>query len=154
MRRDGPDGQPLPASAYVFGDACGGRVLSIKRAWQMAVLRANGHTPVYTNPGGLSAECREVLRAVDLHFHDLRREFACTLLESGADHHDVRDYLGHANITTTSRYLASSPERLARALARLDAEPDDESGAIRTPFAHGPITTNTPAHGAFDKSVN
>ena len=42
---------------------------------------------------------------VGMHFHDLRREFACRLLESGADMHDVRDFLGHGNITTTSRYL-------------------------------------------------
>lgn len=133
------------------GMKTGGRVASVKRAWQMAVLRANGCTPVYLNPGGLAPDCREVLRRVDLHFHDLRREFACTLLESGADHHDVRDFLGHANITTTSRYLASSPERLARALARLDAEPDD---AIRTAFAHGAISTDAPAPVILDKSVN
>jgi integrase len=42
---------------------------------------------------------------VGLHFHDLRREFACRLLESRAELHDVRDFLGHANITTTSQYL-------------------------------------------------
>ena len=50
----------------------------------------------------------------------LRREFACRLLESSADLHDVRDFLGHANITTTSRYLRSSPVRLAEALERME----------------------------------
>jgi hypothetical protein len=30
-----------------------------------------------------------------LNFHDLRREFASRLLESGASEHDVRDFLGH-----------------------------------------------------------
>ena len=34
---------------------------------------------------------------------------------------DVRDFLGHANITTTSRYLRSTPLRLERALAAMDA---------------------------------
>jgi hypothetical protein len=87
------------------------------------------------------------LIGINLHFHDLRREFACTLLESTADLHDVRDFLGHANITTTSRYLTSSPVRLAQAMARFDPEPapeqptqadaDNAAGAIRTPFAHG-----------------
>jgi integrase len=62
-----------------------------------------------------------ILRGIDLHFHDLRRQFACTLLESGADLHDVRDFLGHANITTTSRYLQSTPLRLARVLERMEA---------------------------------
>ena len=40
--------------------------------------------------------------------------------ESGASDHDVRDFLGHANITTTSRYLASTPLRLEQALANLE----------------------------------
>ena len=50
------------------------------------------------------------------------------LLEESADLHDVRDFLGHANITTTSRYLRSAPVRLAQALERMEAsaaEPDD-----------------------------
>ena len=46
---------------------------------------------------------------------------ACRLLESSADLHDVRDCLGHANITTTSRYLRSTPVRLAQALERMEA---------------------------------
>ena len=36
---------------------------------------------------------------------------ACRLLESSADLHAVRDVLGHANITTTSRYVRSTPVR-------------------------------------------
>jgi len=53
--------------------------------------------------------------------HDLRREFASRLLESSADLHNVSAFLGHANITTTSRHLASTPTRLARALDKLEA---------------------------------
>ena len=48
----------------------------------------------------------------DLQVLDLRREFGSRLRESGASDHDVRDFLGHANSTTTSRYLASTPLRL------------------------------------------
>jgi hypothetical protein len=52
----------------------------------------------------------------------------------------VRDFLGHANITTTSAYLVSSPMRLARAMAKLDAEseapaaaePEKDSHTVRT----------------------
>jgi len=51
----------------------------------------------------------------------LRRELACRLLGSSADPHDVRDFLGHANITTTSRYFGSTPVRLAQALERMEA---------------------------------
>jgi len=34
---------------------------------------------------------------------------------------DVRDVLGHANITTTSRYVRTTPVRLAQALERMEA---------------------------------
>jgi integrase len=69
----------------------------------------------------------------DLHFHDLRREFACRLLESSADLHDVRDFLGHANITTTSRYLRSAPVRLAQALERMEASAETVADADEQP---------------------
>ena len=107
MRRTDPKGEEFSPDAYVFGNAVGERRVTIKTAWRNTCRRAG-------------------IR--DLHFHDLRREFACRLLESSADLHDVRDFLGHANITTTSRYLRSSPVRLARALERMEAsagEPDD-----------------------------
>ena len=45
----------------------------------------------------------------------------------------MRDFLGHANITTTSRYLRSTPVRLAQALERMEAsvetvvDSDDQS---------------------------
>ena len=68
-----------------------------------------------------------------MRFHDLRREFACRLLETQAELHDVRDFLGHANITTTSRYLRSSSVRLASALERLEAV---HNGTSRTSAAH------------------
>jgi Phage integrase family len=55
-----------------------------------------------------------------LHLHDLRRELACRLLESCAELHDVRDFLGHANITTTSRCVRSTTLRLERALTQLE----------------------------------
>ena len=47
MRRNDPDGRPLPPAAHVFGDEIGRRVGSIRRAWQTAVLRAHGHKPVW-----------------------------------------------------------------------------------------------------------
>ena len=100
MRRTDPTGQPSPPDAYVFGNGVGKRLTTIKTAWRDTCRRA-----------GIE----------DLHFHDLRREFACRLLESSADLHDVRNFLGHANITTTSRYLRSTPVRLAQALERMEA---------------------------------
>ncbi len=46
---------------------------------------------------------------------------ACLLMEASADLRDVRDCLGHANMTTTSRYVRSTPVRLAQALERMEA---------------------------------
>jgi integrase len=133
MRRHAPDGKEHKGAAFVFGTETGEQVGSIRRSWETTVLYAHGLTPrwIKERKGKLSAESRAELRAIDLHFHDLRRQFACTLLESGADLHDVRDFLGHAAISTTSRYLQSTPVRLERALARLE-----ESAG----FAHGSHT--------------
>jgi len=100
MRRYAPDGAEHPPEAYVFGNEVGERVGRVMTAWRAACRRA---------------------KIEDLHFHDLRREFASRLLESGASDHEVRDWLGHANITTTSRYLATTRVRLRRARVAFEA---------------------------------
>jgi integrase len=113
MLRYDPGGEKLSPHAYVFGTEVGDRIGSVKTAWRSACERAE---------------------IVGLHFHDLRREFACRLLESRAELHDVRDFLGHANITTTSRYLRSTALRLERALRLLE---DAEFRTGATPVPHG-----------------
>ena len=100
MRQHGPDGTAFGPAAFVFGNRVGEKVNSVKTAWAATCRRA-----------GIS----------DLQIRDLRREFASRLRESGASDHEVRDFFGHANITTTSRYLASTPMRLEQALANLEA---------------------------------
>ena len=112
MRRTDPKGNSFPSEAYVFGNAVGERIGSVKTAWRNTCRRA-----------GIS----------DLHFHDLRREFACRLLESKADLHDVREFLGHANVTTTSRYLRSTPVRLVAALQRMTASAQPSEAATDEP---------------------
>ena len=126
MRRHGPDGKELASDAHIFGNEIGEPIASVKTAWRATCRRA---------------EIR------GLHFHDLRREFGSRLLESGASEHDVRDFLGHANITTTSRYLKSTPLRLEKALAQM------EGVSIRTLFAQMPASAppdeqNTAVHAA------
>jgi len=98
MRRHAPDGTRLPPEAYVFGDATG-EPFAKERAgdlWRATCARA---------------------AIADLHFHDLRREFACRLTESGASAHETRDALGHSNLTMTNQYLSTSGIGLARAFA-------------------------------------
>ncbi len=108
MLRTDPEGNDLPPEAFVFGDEIGQSISSVKTAWRTACERP---------------------AIVDLHFHDLRREFACRLLESRAELHDVRDFLGHANITTTSRYLRSTTLRLERALTLLEQHEQRQASA-------------------------
>jgi integrase len=111
MARHDPFGHAFGPDAYVFGNELGERIASVKTAWRSACENAG---------------------IVNLRFHDLRREFACRLLESRAELHDVRDFLGHANITTTSRYLKSTPLRLERALSLLERA-DVRAGATPVP---------------------
>ena len=88
MRRTDPRGQPFPPNAYVFGNEVGERVKSVQRAWTKTCGRAG---------------------IVGLHLHDLRREFASQLQEApGVSPHEVATWLGHSNISTTSRYLSTT----------------------------------------------
>ena len=89
-RANGPDGRPHAADRHVYGNECGERVKRVRRAWDATCRRAG---------------------VEDLHLHDLRREFGSRLMESGARDHEVKEWLGHANVTTTSRYLKTSGER-------------------------------------------
>jgi integrase len=57
-----------------------------------------------------------------LHIHDLRREFACRLRESGAPDHEVAAWLGHANISTTSTYLKTNRLTLQKAAKRFERQ--------------------------------
>ena len=121
MRRHGPDGKELGIDANVIGNEIGEPIACIKTAWRATCRRAG-------------------IR--DLHFHDLRREFGSRLLESGAAEHDVRDFLGHSNITVTSRYLKSTPLRLEKALAAMEAQ------------TAAPLPVEEAAPAAMPQSIN
>jgi len=65
----------------------------------------------------------------DLHFHDRCREYGSRVIEAPGVHPAfVRDWLGHANITTTSRYLTTSAPALVDAARKFEAS--------RAAFAH------------------
>lgn len=51
--------------------------------------------------------------------HLIRHTVACTLLSNGTDLETVRDWLGHADISTTSIYLHTTDERKRAAARRL-----------------------------------
>ena len=101
MRRHDPAGQELPPEAYVFGNEIGQRVRSVKTAWRLACNRA-----------GITG----------LHFHDLRREAASRLLEGDVPEHYVQAVLGHADLSTTSKYLATTRKGLHQVMQRYEVK--------------------------------
>ena len=99
MRKHAPDGTEHGAHAYVFGNELGERVTDLRDAWE---------------------RCCSAAKITGLSFHDLRREAASRLRESGAPDHVVAAWLGHANISTTSRYLKTNRSGLQRYLKRFE----------------------------------
>lgn len=124
----------VPTTAHVFGNELGEPVKGFKRAWQRALLRAHGYTPryvvkvvgegtearkVYT--ALLTAESQAALRAIDLHFHDLRREAGSRWLDGGIALHRIQKWLGHTNIAQTSTYLMADSAEDDDAMRRFEA---------------------------------
>lgn len=104
-------GQPLPQRAgfrashcpsarWVFCNANGERIASIRRSFNTACHRA-----------GL----------VDFHIHDLRHTCAAWLVSAGVALATVRDLLGHTSITMTERYAHLAPENIRAAVAVLES---------------------------------
>jgi integrase len=119
MAKTAPEGCDYPPDAFVFGEL-GLRITSIKKSWETAVLKAHQIKPVWIN-SKLSPECRAALRRIDLRFHDLRREAGSRWHEGGFQLHEVRDLLGHSNVSQTDTYLSAEIMGLREAMKRFDA---------------------------------
>ena len=74
----------------------------------MTKPRSDGLKPLAT--AVLTSASRALLTAIDLNFHDLRREAGSRWLEGGVPLHTVRDWLGHTSVAQTSVYLAGTLE--------------------------------------------
>ena len=99
MRKFDAAGELLPPDAYVFGDAVGGRVKSVRTAWKNACDRA-----------GLSG----------FQLRDLRHEAGSRFEEAGVPVTFVSKILGHTNLSTTSRYLNIHRRGLHAAMEKLE----------------------------------
>ena len=99
MRRHDPDGEDYPVTVAVFGEVTGEPIASIAKAWDVACRRAG---------------------VAGLRLPRFPWEFGCRLIESGAGLHDAREFLGHANISTTSRDRRASALGLEPGIDRLD----------------------------------
>ena len=100
MRSLDPAGKPFPPEAYPFGNPVGERATSVRTAWENARVAA-----------GLP----------DLQLRDLRHEAGSRFDEAGVPINYVSKILGHANLTTTTRYLNINRRGLHRAMDQLEA---------------------------------
>jgi integrase len=93
----------LGPDAFVFGTVNGEFEASFSTAWETLVLLSAGHTA--NRPSAHQRVGRDALRAIDLHWHDLRHEAACRWLAAGLDLRAIQLLLRHADLKTTQRYL-------------------------------------------------
>jgi integrase len=94
----------LKGDGHVFGDE-DGRIGNHRTAWETIVLLA--HKKITADGAGRDPKQDALdLLAIDLHFHDLRRECASRWWEETRDIWRVSQWLGHGSIAVTQRYLA------------------------------------------------
>jgi hypothetical protein len=96
---------------------------TFKKAWVVAVLKAHSVDPHWRKGHykDLTNDSQKRFREINLHWHDLRHEYASRLVERGVPLAQVRDLLGHASILTAERYDNQRLEALQAAAARLEA---------------------------------
>jgi integrase len=99
MRKLDPAGRPFAPDAYVFGTAIGKRTRSVREAWEEARKKA-----------GLE----------DLQLRDLRHETGSRFDEAGVSTNYVSKLLGHASLSTTTRYLNIQRRGLHLAIEKLE----------------------------------
>lgn len=119
----------LGPDAHVFGTPAGEFQTEFRTAWETMLLLASSQKPERVSAH--ARLCREALRRIDLHWHDLRHEAACRWLAAGLDLRAIQLLLGHADLKTTQRYLNVTDAELLRAMNeklwkedRLGAPPD------------------------------
>lgn len=132
MRRHCPDGEEHGQESYVFGNDVGEKIRDIRAAWE---------------------NCCAASRIRGLVFHDLRREAASRLRESGAPDHVVAAWLGHTNISTTSRYLRTSRAGLQRYLLGFEQHRENCTPVAHSLSGEAPTPSSEPAEN-HAKSLN
>ena len=106
----------LGADAFVFGHSKTGECVgSFRSAWETLLLLRHGIEPA-ARPRGKRRLEREALRKINLHWHDLRHEALSRLADEGVPVHELQMLAGHANITTTQRYMNARANSLAESM--------------------------------------
>jgi integrase len=121
LRLDADD-KEKPLDDLVFTNEAGEPMGSFRTTWVTTVLKAHDAQPKWRKGGytEFEAEFYQRFREINLHWHDLRHEYASRLVERSVPLSQVRDLLGHASITTTERYDNQTIESLQTAAKRLE----------------------------------
>jgi integrase len=98
---------------FVFGTETGRKIKCVKTAWRLACPRAG-------------------IEGVSIH--DLRREAASSLLESGMPVAYVSQFPGHAQLTTTSRYIQASRMGMQEWIKRVEPSRNVKRESVAQPL--------------------
>ena len=81
----------------------------------------------HVQPATIQEACRHAAQSAGIAKrvtpHTLRHSFATHLLENGTDTRAIQVLLGHSSIETTARYVAVTPQAIARIASPLDQPP-------------------------------
>jgi integrase len=135
MRRLDPTGKPFPPGAFVFGNRLGERATSIRTAWRNA---------------------RKAAGLEQFQLRDVRHEAASRFEEAGVLTTDVSKFLGHRNLSTTSRYLNTTTRRLRLALLRVEQareQAENLANSCKDAPEHGPHPDDAEASSTPRKSL-
>lgn len=121
------NGEVRPGKAPLISNEADEASAGFRTTWEGTVLRAHGHVPAKGKPlrnsktKSLTPEARKLFAAINLHWHDLRHEYACRLAEKGVPITKIQYLLGHSSIVTTERYIHHTLAELSKAAAVLEA---------------------------------
>ena len=135
----------------MFGEL-GRQIDNVKRAWETCVLKAHGHEPVWQK-SALAPASRGVLKAIDLHFHDLH-EGESRLHEAGWPLHHVQEMLGHASLEHTSTYLNVARGGLRGSMAKSDEARSRCNSVVHDAAIEHPTPYNDGGENAHKSTIN
>lgn len=82
----------------------------------------DGKPPIPINVSKAFERAAKRAKVKDLRFHDLRHDFASSLVQSGVPIQIVKELLGHSDLRMTIRYSHLAPENLRDAVKTLDSK--------------------------------
>lgn len=124
--RTDTNGRTRSGNGPLISNQVGEAIGRFRTAWEGTVLRAHGHVPRKGRPlrdaktNSLTREARKLFADINLHWHDLRHEYACRLAERGVPITKIQYLLGHASVVTTERYIHHTLAELSKAAAVLE----------------------------------